>query len=223
MDILVGILIGVVGLSLVTAGLRVFFAILPIVGLVTGFFAGATLITNWLGDGFLSTMTSWVVGLVVGVLFSLVVYLWWYAGALLAAGASGALLMSGIFSAFGVNGGVLLTSIAIGGAILFIFGALVLNLPIYAVLVNTAILGSYMVIGGLLLIFNRVGRAEFDWGVARAAAHDSWFWWLVLVALTAFGIYSQLQTINRISLPQEKWTKVDMPKTNTDPATAEAV
>lgn len=209
MDFLIGILIGVIGITLVTAGLRVFFAMLPIVGMVTGFFAGATLITNWLGDGFLATVTGWLVGLVIGVLFALVSYLWWYAGALLAAGASGALLFSGIFSAFGMNGGILLTSIAVAGAILFIFGALVLNLPVYIVLVNTAILGSYMVIGGLLLILNRVDVEEFDWGVARAAAHDSWFWWLVLVALSVFGIFSQLQIINRISLPDEKWTRVE--------------
>ena len=57
-DILVGLFIIVIGLTLVTAGLRVFFAVLPLLGFVTGFLAGATLITNWLGDGFLSTATG---------------------------------------------------------------------------------------------------------------------------------------------------------------------
>lgn len=209
MDILIGILIGVVGLTVAFSGLRVFFAMLPIVGMVTGFFAGATLITYWLGDGFLATMTSWLVGLVVGVLFAVVSYMWWYAGALFAAGASGALLLNGIFSLFGVNNGLILTIITIVGAAAFIFLALALNLPVYAVLVNTAILGAHMVIGGLLLIFNLVDKEEFDWGVARAIAHENWFWWIVMAAVAIAGIFSQLQIVNRIALPQNRWSKVE--------------
>lgn len=209
MDILIGILIGVVGLSVAFSGLRVFFAMLPIVGMITGFFLGATLITNWLGDGFMATATSWIVGLVIGVLFAVVSYMWWYAGALLAAGGSGALLLSGIFSLFGVNNGVVLTVVAIVGAVAFIFLALVLNLPIYVVLVNTAFLGAHMVIGGLLLIFNLVDRKDFDWGVARAIAHENWFWWIIMVVVAVAGMFSQMQIINRIALPQDRWSKVE--------------
>lgn len=209
MDFFVGILIGIIGLTLVFSGLRVFFFMLPIVGMVTGFFAGATLITGWFGDGFLATATGWIVGLVLGVLFALISYLWWYAGALLAAGASGALLFSGIFSLMGVNSGILLTSVGIVGAAIFIIGALVLNLPVYVVLVNTAVIGAYMVIGGLMLMLNRVNTEDFDWGVARAAAHDSWFWWLVLVGLAAAGIFSQLNKINQTALPNERWVKAE--------------
>lgn len=209
MDILVGILIGVVGLTVAFSGLRVFFAMLPLIGMITGFFAGATLITNWLGDGFLATLTGWLVGAVVGVLFALVSYLWWYAGALLAAGGSGALLLSGLFSLFGVNNGTVLMIIAIVGAVAFIFLALVLNLPIYVVLVNTAILGAYGVVGGLLLIFNVKDLNEFDWGVARVIAHENWLWWIVWVVVLVAGMMSQLNLIDRIRIPEEKWTKVE--------------
>lgn len=209
MDILIGIFIGIIGLTLAFSGLRVFFAMLPIIGFVTGFFAGATLITGWLGDGFLSTVTGWVVGLILGVAFSLVAYLWWYAGALLAAGSSGALLLSGIFSLFGVNNGVILMVLAIVGAVLFIFLALVLNLPVYVVLWNTAIVGAHMVIAGLLLVFNQKDLEEFDWGVARAIAHENWFWWILTVVIAVAGIFSQMQIINRIALPQNRWTRAD--------------
>lgn len=209
MDILIGIFIGILGLTLAFSGLRVFFAMLPIVGFITGFFAGATLITYWLGDGFLSTVTGWVVGAVLGIGFALVSYLWWYAGALLAAGSSGSLLLSGIFSMFGVNNGVVLTIIAIVGAIAFIMLALVLNLPIYIVLWNTAILGAHGVIAGLLLIFNLVDREEFDWGVSRAIVHESWFWWIVMVVIAIVGIFSQMRIIDRVTLPQNRWSKAE--------------
>lgn len=209
MDILIGILIAVVGLTVAFAGLRVFFAMLPIVGMITGFFLGATLITNWLGDGFLATVTGWVVGLALGVLFALVSYIWWYAGALLAAGSSGALLLSGLFSLFGVDNGFLLTVIALVGAALFVFLALVLNLPIYVVLVNTAILGAHMLVAGLLLVFNMKDLEEFDWGAARAIAHENWFWWIVVVVVAVAGIMAQLRIIDRISLPRNRWTRAD--------------
>lgn len=211
MDILIGILVGVIGLTLVFSGLRVFFFMLPIVGMVTGFFLGATLITNWLGDGFLSTVTGWIVGLVIGVLFAIISYMWWYIGALMAAGASGALLFSGLFSAFGVNSGVVLTILAIVGALVFIFGALMLNLPVYVVLVNTAIIGAYMVIGGLMLIFNRKDVEDFDWGVAYSMVQDSWFWWIVLVVLAAAGIFSQMKNISTVRLPVDRYGRLEQP------------
>lgn len=209
MDILIGILLAVVGLTVAFSGLRVFFTMLPLVAFISGFFAGATLITNWLGDGFLSTATGWIVGLVVGVLFAAVSYLWWYAGALLAAGASGAMLLTGLFSLFGVDSGWVLTIVAIIGSVVFILLALVLNLPIYVVLVNTAILGAHGVVAGLLLIFNRVDSSELSWGVARAIVLENWFWWVVMIVVAVLGMASQMALINRIQLPQDRWTKVE--------------
>lgn len=209
MDILIGILLGIVGLTVAFSGLRVFFAMLPLVAFISGFFAGATLITNWLGDGFLSTATGWIVGLVLGVLFSIVSYLWWYAGALLAAGSSGALLLTGIFSLFGVDSGWVLTIVAIIGSIAFIFLALALNLPIYVVLVNTAILGAHGVVAGLLLLFNQVDASELNWGVARAIVLENWFWWIVMVVVAVLGMASQLQLVNQVRLPEERWSKVE--------------
>lgn len=209
MEILIGLLIGVVGITLLVNGLRVFFFMLPIVGFVTGFFLGATLITNWLGDGFLSTAAGWIVGILIGLAFGFVSYLWWYAGALMAAGASGALLSSALFSAFGVDNGTVLFIIALVGAALFVFVSVVLNLPVYVVLVNTAILGANMLIGAFLLVFDRVDLEAFDWGVGRAAARDNWFWWLVLVVLVAAGIFSQMRLIHRIRLPRDRWVRAD--------------
>lgn len=209
MDIFIGIFIGIVGFTVAFSGLRVFFAMLPLLGFITGLFAGATLIQSWLGEGFLASLTGWLVGIVLGILFALVSYLWWYAGALLAAGASGALLASGLFSLFGVNSGVFLTIVAMIGAVVFIFLAMALNLPVYIVLVNTAILGAYGVIGGLLLIFNVKDLNEFDWGVARAIAHENWFWWIVWVVIVVAGIMSQMKIINQIRFPEDRWVKAE--------------
>lgn len=210
MDILAGLLIGIIGLTVAFMGLRVFFAMLPMVGFIVGFFAGATLISSWLGEGFLATMTGWLVGFVIGIAFALISYLWWYAGALVTAGASGALLFSGLFSLIGIHNGFLLTTIAVAGAVVFVIGALVLNLPIYVVLVNSAIVGAYGVVGGLLLLLNAKDLSEFDWGVARVIAHESFWWWIVWIAVAVAGMMSQMQMISRVTLPEEKWTRIEV-------------
>lgn len=209
MDILLGLLVGIVGLVIAFSGLRVFFTMLPIVALISGFTLGATLITNWLGDRFLATITGWIVGIVLGLLFAYVSYMWWYIGALMAAGASGALLLSGLFTVFGVNNGVVLTIVAIIGAVLFIIGAMVLNLPVYVVLVNTAISGSHMAIAGLLLALNRVELEEFSWGAARTIVNESWFWGVLVVVLIVAAIFSQMKAIASIRLPQDPYSRID--------------
>jgi hypothetical protein len=147
------------------------------------------------------------VGLIVGIAVAAISYIYWYVGAILAAGASGALLLSGLFSTFGVDNGVALFVLALVGAVIFIFAALTLNLPVYVVLVNTAIPGAYMVIGELLLLFDRVERGAFDWGIARAAVYDSRMWWLVLVALAAVDIFSELRNIAGTTLPARGWRR----------------
>src|SRR5680860_1384855 len=61
MDILIGILILVLGASVATMGLRLWFWMLPILGFMTGFFLGAIFILGLVGDGILETALSCIV------------------------------------------------------------------------------------------------------------------------------------------------------------------
>ena len=100
MDILLGILLVLFGLAVTFFGLQVFFATLPILGFIFGFFLGAGGVESIWGDSFLSTATGWIVGFVLGALFGLISWIWWYAGVLLGAGAFGAALGTGILHLF---------------------------------------------------------------------------------------------------------------------------
>jgi hypothetical protein len=147
MDILVGLFVIIIGLTLAISGLQGCFAMLPLVGFVTGFFAGATLITNWLSEGFFATATGWIVGIGLGIVFAAVSCLYWYISAFLAAGESATLILSDIFSAVGVNSGELLVTLAIVGPVLFIIAAVDFNKPVHVMLTNTAIEGALRAIG----------------------------------------------------------------------------
>lgn len=159
-DIVVGIVAIVFGLVLVFAGLRFFFAALPILGFILGFLVGGAGVNAIFGDGVFSTITSWIVGFFLGLLFAAISYLWWYAGALIAAGSTGAALGTALVRAFGSNANWLIFLFAAIGFVLFFVVAFMLALPVYIVLVNTAFVGASVVIGGLLLVINKIDRVD---------------------------------------------------------------
>ncbi len=205
MDLLIGIVILLLGAIVATMGLRIWFWMLPVLGFMVGFFVGAIAIANLLGDTILSTVLSWIVGIIAGIAFALVSWLWWYAGAIIAAGAAGALLSTALAATFGVETQWVLTVIGLIGAALFAFAALVLALPIYVVIVNTAIAGAGAIISGILLIVNRIELAGLSVGHAVAIINDSLGWWLLWIALAAVGIGFQLRSTAVIALPTDRF------------------
>lgn len=209
MDILFGLLAVAIGVAVCFAGLRLWFWLLPVWGFVIGFLGGAALVTWLAGDGFLSTTLGIIVGIVVGIGASLISYLWWYIGAIIAAGSAGSLLGSTLFAAIGIDSSVVLFIVGLIFAIVFALGALMLALPIYVVVINTAIGGAVVIIAGVLLIFDRIDRGEIGTLAAWTRIHDNWILWLLWVVLAGAGIAAQLSLIRRVVLPTERWTRVE--------------
>ena len=212
-DILIGIILVAIGAAACLAGLRLWFALLPIWGFVAGFFVGATAVTALFGDGFLSTVTGWVVGAVVGVVFALLSYLVWYFGALLAAASVGAMLGTGLMQAFNVDNEWVLFIVSAIVAVLFALAALVIALPIYVVVVSTAMAGAVAVTAGVMLLFNRIDLEEMENGATWAMIQESWFWIIVWAALVGFGLLSQMRSIANVALPEDRWTRATPPAT----------
>lgn len=205
MDILMGILLVVFGLTITFMGLQVFFATLPLLGFVFGFFVGAAVIQSLFGDGFLSTVSGWVFGFVVGLLFAFISWFWWYAGVLLSAGALGAVLGTGLVRAFGSSSEWLLFIFGLVGFIALMALTYVLNLPVYLVIVNTAFAGATVLITGVLLVFNRVDYEELGYGTAASIINDSWWWIIVWSVVSVMGLMFQLSMIERVTLPDDRW------------------
>ena len=212
MEILVGIILALIGLAICFFGLRFWFILLPVFGAVTGFFVGARVMQDIFGTGFLSTTVSWIVGIAVAVVFALLSWYVWYAGAIIMAGAVGASLFSGILHALFTNPwGGLLFIVALIGAIIFAVGALMLNLPIYIVVVNSALAGASLAIAGLLTIFGTIEVVELANGAALAVVNEtklgsaSWLWVLAWIVLAGAGAYYQLRSVDEIRLPEQRW------------------
>lgn len=208
MDILLGILGVIVGVAVCLAGLRLFIWLLPIWGFVVGFLGGAALITWLAGDGFLATTLGIVVGIVLGIVGAILSYFFWYFGVILAAGSAGSLLGSTLFAAIGVKSSVALFIIGFIFAVVFILAALVFNFPVYLVLVDTALAGATVVVGGLLLIFNKIDRADIGTNATWQHIHNHWPLWLLWAVIAAIGIGAQLTAVQQATLPEERWIRM---------------
>jgi hypothetical protein len=212
MEILVGIVLALIGLAVCFFGLRFWFILLPIFGGVTGFYIGARAIQDLFGTGFLSTATSWIVGIILAVLFALLSWFVWYAGAIIMAGAVGASLATGIVHAlFTHPWGWVLFVVALAGAILFAVIALALNLPIYIVIVNSALGGAALAIAGLMTMLGRITTLELANGATVAVVDESkvqgagWLWVILWIVVAILGMFFQLQSMTDVELPEERW------------------
>jgi hypothetical protein len=207
MDILVGLLLAAIGIAVCVAGLRIFFVALPLVGFVVGFFAAAAAVSSILGETFLSGVTAVLAGIVLGAFLALVSYVFWYVGALLSAGSTGALLGSGMMNGIGVETGWIITLVAAGVAVLFFIIAFVLALPIYVVIVNTAFIGAGAIVGGLMLISGQIERAQLAYGVSWAVVESAGIWAVLWGGLFLVGLVSQMRIIRSFTLPEDPWTR----------------
>src|SRR5262249_5236923 len=118
--VLVSLLLILMGLALCFAGYRFFVILLPIWGFFAGFQFGASILSNLFGQGFLTTVIGWVIGLLVGIFAAVLAYLFYAAAVVLLAGFAGYQLGVGILTGFGVKEGFLtfLVGLVVGLALL---------------------------------------------------------------------------------------------------------
>ena len=212
MEILVGIILALIGLAVCFFGLRFWFILLPVFGAVTGFFVGARVMQDIFGTGFLSTGVSWIVGIIMAIVLALLSYFIWYAGAIIMVGAVGASLFSGIVHALFANPwGWVLFIVALIGALVFAVGALVLNLPVYIVIVNSALGGAALAVAGLLTMLGTITTVELANGATVAVVDEArfqgagWLWVLAWIVLAVAGVFYQLRSVAEARLPEERW------------------
>src|SRR3954452_21959384 len=97
--IVVGLLAIVVGLAWAFYGLKAFTILLPVWAFFVGLLAGASWGAEFFNAGFFGTVTSWIIGLVVGIVLALLSYFWYYGAVALIGGAIGYTLAAGLLAA----------------------------------------------------------------------------------------------------------------------------
>lgn len=202
-----GIILIVAGLLFAAYGIKAFLMVLPLIGFIVGFSAGASAVAYMWNEGFLATATAWAAGIALGIVFSLLSHVWWYFGALLAAAGAGALVGTAIAGIFGISTGWLLFLLATAGALFTAVAAWAVNLPIYMVVVNTAVVGAAIAVAGALMALSQLDYHDFRNGFTYAMSNKSWLWAVAWIVLAAAGIGRQLKLINSVKLPGDKWAR----------------
>lgn len=194
--LLAGGLLLFLGSLIAFGGYRLFLILLPIYGFFFGLSFGAHSVQALFGDGFLSTTTSWVVGFFAGLLFALLSYLFWSFAVALMAGSLGYGLVAGFFGLFGADLDVLVWIVGVVVGLVFAIAAIALNLQKAIVIVSTALIGGWMIVGTFLFLFTSATPESLAESGAKVVLDDHPLWFLIFAVVAAVGMLFQFQ-VNR--------------------------
>jgi hypothetical protein len=201
---MIGILFG---LALTFAGYRFFLVLLPIFGFVFGLALGAQTLQAIGGNNFpfLMTVTSWVVGFIVGGIFAVLSYLFYLAAVAIIAGALGYTAIVSILLAIGMNMGFLVWLIGIVAGVILAIVALRFDLAKWVIIIATSVLGAEMIIGSIVLMFNPASQllanpVQFILKTSPLVA-------ILFIVVAVLGIVAQIKQNQNFNLTDyDRWS-----------------
>ena len=190
-DIVLGVLAIIAGGAMLVAGRFLLRLVIPIWGFFAGFAFGAGLVAGFAEERFLGTVLGWVLGFVFAVIFSVLAYLYYYVAVVLAMGAAGFAIGSGIVVELGISWSwvAVLAGLAVG--LLLGLVAVFANVPMILLVVVGSIAGAVGVTGGLMLLVGSLNSADFSRGDFTDTVSNSFGWSLLVLVLAVAGIAIQ--------------------------------
>lgn len=195
------------GLVVAFGGYRLFLILLPIWGFFSGFLLGAQGIAFLFNEGLLATVTGWVVGFFVGLLFAVLSYLFYFIAVGVVSFSLGYGATVGVLAWIGLSTEWLIWIIAVLIGLVVAAVVYFLNLQKYAIIVATAVGGTGVIIYTLLALFNGPLAVSLLENPVKLAIDDSFWWLLFFLVMAVLGIVAQIQanrsfeieTYNRMS------------------------
>ncbi len=194
MQLIIAIVALLIGAAFTLGGWRFFLLLLPIWAFVVGFNVGTDAVTAIFKDGTFATVTSWVVGFVLALVFAIFSYLYYYIAVAVMAGAVGYAIGSGAWGLIGNEYGVIAFVIGLVLAVVVAAAALILNVPKYLVIVLTSLGGAATVLAGWFILIGKVPEDAIHWVQIGRLIADSWVYLIVFAAIAAAGIVVQMAT-----------------------------
>ncbi len=198
-----GLIAVLFGLVMAFMGYRLMWIVLPIFGFFFGFALGAQTLQWLFGVGFLATITSWIVGFIVGAIFAVLSYLFYFLAVALLAGAAGYGLAVGILGAIGLEGGFLVWLIGIVVGVALALVVLRFNIQKWAVIIITAAAGTSVIIYTMLAAFADLPPLALMENPVRMAIENSFLWLVFFLVVAGAGIFVQFKASNAYEV--EEW------------------
>lgn len=198
---LIGILFG---LAVCFAGYRLFLVLLPIWGFFFGLVFGAQTMQALFGVGFLATVTSWIVGFIVGAVFAVLSYLFYIFAVALIAGSLGYAVAVGLLEAIGLNMGFLVWLIGIVAAVALAIIVLRFNLAKWVIIIATGILGAGVIVGSIVGMF--FPASQFMQNPVQMVFKASPLTAILAIVVAVLGILAQIRQSRYFQLePYDRW------------------
>lgn len=197
-DIAVGLLMLVVGAVFAFRGYLAMRVVIPIWGALAGFLLGAGLVSSITDEGFLASVVGWLVGLAFAVVFAGIAYLYYEISVLIGMSAIGFTLGTSAMVALGVRWSWLIVLVGVLVGALLAFAAIAADMPMVLLTVLTALAGSSVMVGGLMLLFGVVSTDDFDSTLTTQTLDDDWWWYVLYVVIAVIGIGAQMRATARL-------------------------
>ena len=208
-DVVVGVLALVIGLLLCFRGHAAMRALLALWGAFVGFGLGAGLVAALTDQGYLETVTGWLVAIVLAVLLAALAYVFFAVAVVLAFASMGFVLGRTVAAALGADEPWVLTVVGLAGGVLLGLLAVVTNLPELVLIVVSAFAGASVAVAGLLLVLDRFDVDDVT--AARVPLADQPVWYVGQLVLAVVGIVVQLRHTRRRRLGsvRRSWAAAD--------------
>jgi hypothetical protein len=195
--ILVGLLAIVIGLAWAFYGLKLFTILLPIWAFFFGLVMGAQWSQDVFGQGFFSSVLSWGIGLIFGLVLAAISYFWYYAAIVILAGAAGYSLGVGIFEYFGFGTGVIAIVVGLIIGAVFAIGTFLLGVPVLLVMIFSAFSGAAAVVNGVFILLGQIKLADVDVGIFGSLLHQGVVATVAFLLLGAAGLIYQMRDVGQ--------------------------
>jgi hypothetical protein len=194
MELFAGLVAIVFGLLLLTAGYRIFLALLPVIAFLVGLVTGLTLIHEITGEGFLASLLGVAVGIGLGVLFTALALMFWAVGVIIVLAGLGFSIGYALLPAIGIDLPLVSTLIGLAVGIAAGAAAVILRLPRAIIIGLTSLWGSGGMLAGAFTVLGTIGSDDLSFGGIHAVLAESPLWTLVWLVIGAVGMVVQWQT-----------------------------
>ena len=193
--ILVGLLAIVIGAAWAFYGLKLFTILLPIWAFFFGLVMGAQWAQDVFGQGFFSSVLSWGIGLIFGLVLAAISYFWYYAAIVILAGAAGYSLGVGFFEYFGFGTGVIAIVVGLVLGALFAIATFLLGVPVLLVMIFSAFSGAAAVVNGVLILLGTIKLDTLDTGIFGSLLTNGVVGIVAFLVLGAVALYWQIRDV----------------------------
>jgi hypothetical protein len=193
--IIIGLLAIGIGLAWAFYGLKLFTILLPLWAFFFGLVAGAQWGQDVFGQGFFTTVLSWIIGLVVGIVLAAISFFWYYAAIVILGGAVGYALGVGFFDWLGLGTGALAVIVGLILGAIFAIGTFILGVPVILVMVFSAFSGAVAAVNGVFIFLGLVKLEDLGWGIFGSLLHQGVLGVIAAIVLGAAALYWQIRDV----------------------------